>query len=162
MACFTDKIMPRSDVPNIAVRYRSSGKTIGFTNGCFDILHPGHVRYLEKAGSECDLLVVGVNSDRSVRSIKGPARPVNDEMFRCEVLAGLASVGIVTLFDEDTPLILIEQIMPDVIFKGGDWKEVDIAGANEVKNNGGKVMIIPFEDGFSTTRIISRVKKTGK
>lgn len=159
MISFPRKIFSREDLAVRVEEIRAAGGRVGFTNGCFDIIHPGHVRYLKKARTECDALVVGVNSDRSVRALKGPDRPLNDEFSRCEVLAALECVDLVTVFDENTPRELIIGIMPDMLFKGGDWKESEIAGASEVKDNGGRVVIIPYEQGFSTTGIISRIKE---
>lgn len=154
-----DKIKTQKELAAAVDKERASGRRIGFTNGCFDLLHPGHVRYLEQAAAACDVLVVALNSDASVKSIKGPARPVNTESKRIEVLAALESVDYVTLFDEDTPVKLIEGLTPDMLFKGGDWKEDSIAGAGHVKANGGKVVIIPYEDGHSTTALIEKMKK---
>jgi rfaE bifunctional protein nucleotidyltransferase chain/domain len=132
---------------------------VGFTNGCFDILHVGHVRYLRDARAECDLLIVGVNSDDSVKRLKGPDRPVNRQDARMEVLGALECVSYVTMFEEDTPETLIKLLTPDVIFKGGDWKEADIIGGEHVKKNGGKVRVIPFVEGYSTTNTINKMKK---
>ncbi|MFA6636092.1 MAG: D-glycero-beta-D-manno-heptose 1-phosphate adenylyltransferase [Candidatus Omnitrophota bacterium] len=151
------KIFTRDDLVKRVRELRESDIRVGFTNGCFDILHLGHVRYLRKASDECDILIVGVNSDRSVKALKGPDRPVNGEKARAEVLSELSCVGLLTIFDEDTPLELIKAVMPDVIFKGGDWKESEIVGADEVKRNGGRVMTISYVQGFSTTGIISRI-----
>ncbi|MCU0577270.1 MAG: D-glycero-beta-D-manno-heptose 1-phosphate adenylyltransferase [Desulfobacterota bacterium] len=130
-----------------------------FTNGCFDIIHAGHVTYLAKARVMGDCLVVGLNSDSSVRRIKGPERPINREQARAAVLGALACVDHVVLFEEDTPLNLIECIRPDVLVKGGDWAVEDIVGADVVRSSGGQVITIPFEDGFSTTGIIRRIKQ---
>ncbi|HPN73341.1 MAG TPA: adenylyltransferase/cytidyltransferase family protein, partial [Candidatus Omnitrophota bacterium] len=139
------KILER-DVLAEKIRVMKAGsKRVGFTNGCFDILHLGHVRYLAKAKTECDILVVGLNSDLSVRELKGPERPVNSEGARAEVLSALSCVDFVTIFSELTPIELIKKIMPDVLFKGGDWKEADIVGAPEVKKNGGRVVVVPYE-----------------
>ena len=154
-----DKIKTQKELAAAVEKERVSGRKIGFTNGCFDLLHPGHVRYLEKAAAECDVLVVALNSDASVKSIKGPARPVNAESKRIEVLAALESVDYVTLFDEDTPAKLIEELTPDMLFKGGDWKEEDIAGADHVKAEGGRVCVIPYIDGYSTTALIEKMKE---
>lgn len=154
-----DKIKTLPLLLGILENFRRSGGKIGFTNGCFDIIHPGHVRYLEKAGMECDVLVVGLNSDASVSRIKGDGRPVNSQEKRAEVLAALESVGFVAVFDEDTPLGMIEQIDPDVIFKGGDWQEDDIVGSGHVKARGGRVVVVPYEDGHSTTAIIELLGK---
>lgn len=131
---------------------------VGFTNGCFDILHSGHVAYLEHARSEADCLVVGLNSDSSVKSIKGPGRPVNKELDRARILSSLACVDYVVIFDEDTPHKLITAILPDVLVKGADWEEGDIVGAREVKEAGGKVVRIAFEHDVSTTGLITRIQ----
>ena len=152
------KILSKDQLVTRIKEIRSAGGRVGFTNGCFDILHLGHIRYLRKAGKECDVLVVGVNSDRSVRALKGAERPLNKEAARAEVLAELACVGLVAIFAEDTPIELIKAIMPDVLFKGGDWKEEDIVGSREVKNSGGRVMVVSFEEGYSTTGLISRLR----
>ena len=154
-----DKIKTQEELAAILQEAKTSGRKIGFTNGCFDILHPGHVRYLEKAAEACDILAVGLNSDSSVKRIKGPERPVNREDKRVEVLAALESVDYVTLFGEDTPLDLIEKLTPDVLFKGGDWTEDNIVGAGYVKANGGKVVVVPYEDGHSTTALIDKLKR---
>jgi len=152
------KILKRDELAGVIQGLKARGLRIGFTNGCFDILHLGHIRYLRKAREECDILILGLNSDRSVRSLKGPKRPVNGEGARAEIMAELSCVDIVVVFDEDTPLELIKSVMPDVIFKGGDWKEDEIAGAREVKENGGRVVRIPYEDGYSTTGIIDKMR----
>ena len=135
---------------------KSKGKKIVFTNGCFDILHVGHVRYLKKARSLGDWLVVGVNSDASVRKLKGPGRPMNSEKDRMEVLSALKSVDEVLLFSEPTPEKLIRKIRPDVLVKGGDWKVKDIVGGSFVCSYGGKVLSLPFVKGFSTTRTLAK------
>lgn len=153
------KILLGSDLAGIVIKAKHSGKTVGFTNGCFDILHVGHVRYLRDARSECDLLIVGVNSDDSVKRLKGPDRPVNRQDARMEVLSALECVSYVTMFEEDTPETLIKLLTPDVIFKGGDWKEADIIGGDHVKKNGGRVRVIPFVSGYSTTGTINKIKK---
>lgn len=155
----TGKIKTQKELAAIISKEKESGKRVGFTNGCFDIIHLGHVRYLADARSECDLLVVGLNSDVSTKSIKGDERPINPEMARAEVLAALESVDFITIFEEDTPEELIKTLTPDVLFKGGDWKEGEIAGGSHVKKNGGEVKIIKFEEGFSTTGLIERLKK---
>lgn len=153
------KILKRSDLADIVIKAKLSGKIVGFTNGCFDILHVGHVRYLKDASKECDILIVGVNSDFSVKRLKGPERPVNGQNARMEVLSALECVSYVTMFEEDTPEELIKFLTPDVIFKGGDWKEEDIVGADHVKKNGGKVRVIPYVNGYSTTGTIEKMKK---
>lgn len=129
-----------------------------FTNGCFDILHAGHVEYLAKAKERGDILVVGLNTDRSVRALKGDARPVNPEQARALVLAALSFVDFVILFDEDTPYELIRAIVPDILIKGGDYTPNNIVGADIVLQNGGTVETIPFVEGFSTTNIIRKCK----
>jgi rfaE bifunctional protein nucleotidyltransferase chain/domain len=138
---------------------KARGMKVVFTNGCFDIIHAGHVMYLAKARAMGDCLVVGLNADSSVRRIKGPERPINQEHARAAVLGALASVDHVVLFEEDTPLNLIECMRPDVLVKGGDWAVEDIVGADVVRSSGGQVITIPFEDGFSTTGIIRRIKQ---
>jgi rfaE bifunctional protein nucleotidyltransferase chain/domain len=141
---------------------KNNGKTVGFTNGCFDILHVGHVQYLQAAKKECDILVIGVNSNDSVRRLKGENRPVNDELARMKVLAALECVDFLTLFNDDTPFELIKSLTPNILFKGGDWTEDSVVGAQYVKDNGGKVIIVPFVDGFSTTTTIEKMKDAGK
>ena len=141
---------------------KGQNNKIGFTNGCFDILHLGHVRYLQSAKDQCDILVIGVNSDSSVKRLKGPSRPVNPQNSRMEVLSAIGCVDYVVLFDEDTPENLIKALSPDVIFKGGDWKEEDVVGGEYVKSYGGKVSIINYEKGHSTTDIIGKIQKEEK
>jgi len=136
---------------------RSKGKRIVFTNGCFDILHVGHVEYLKKARTLGDILVVGLNSDRSVRRVKGRARPINKEGDRAKVLASLYFVDYINIFDELTPEKLIRALRPDILAKGGDWKAEKIVGASFVKSYGGSVAIIPFIKGYSTTSLIKRL-----
>lgn len=140
-------------------RWRLLSKKIVFTNGVFDILHEGHIKILSQAASFADILIVGVNSDDSVKRLKGNDRPVNNQQSRCLVLASLMMVDAVTIFEEDTPLNLIKHIMPDVMVKGGDYTVENIAGAKEVIANGGKVEIIPVKEGFSTTGIIQKIKE---
>jgi rfaE bifunctional protein nucleotidyltransferase chain/domain len=136
---------------------RKSGKKIVFTNGCFDLLHVGHVRYLAAAASEGDLLVVGLNSDESVRLIKGAKRPIVPQEQRAEVLAGIECVDYVVLFDEPDPLTLIQTLCPDILAKGADWTEEKIVGAEFVKSNGGKIVRISLVADASTSRIIERI-----
>ena len=137
-------------------QWRVLSKTIGFTNGCFDILHAGHITALTEASNHTDYLIVGLNSDSSVNKLKGDKRPFNDEKARALVLASLAMVDAVVIFEEETPLELIKITMPDVLVKGGDYKLEEIVGAKEVMANGGKVVINPILPGFSTTAIISK------
>lgn len=140
--------------------WRNTGKTIAFTNGCFDILHEGHIFSLTQAAKEADVLIVGLNSDASTRRLKGPERPINNEQSRCLVLANLVVVDAVVLFGEDTPLDLIKSLLPDVLVKGGDYTIEQIVGSGEVIANGGRVVINPIVEGFSTTGIISQIKKS--
>jgi D-beta-D-heptose 7-phosphate kinase/D-beta-D-heptose 1-phosphate adenosyltransferase len=153
------KILKLSDLIQTVEDLRKSGKQIVFTNGCFDILHVGHVRYLADARSEGDVLVVGLNSDASVKSIKPDNRPIVTQEQRAEVLAGLVFVDFITIFDESDPLALISAIKPDILVKGADWKEKEIVGADVVKACGGKVVRVEVVPGISTSRIIRRIIK---
>jgi D-beta-D-heptose 7-phosphate kinase/D-beta-D-heptose 1-phosphate adenosyltransferase len=137
-------------------RVRSGGGSVVFTNGVFDLVHPGHLRYLQAARRLGDALVVGVNSDRSARANKGPSRPLNPEAERAEVLAALRCVDCAVVFDEETPHALITRIQPDVLVKGADWAEDDIVGRDVVEARGGRVVRMPLEAGFSTTELIRR------
>jgi D-beta-D-heptose 7-phosphate kinase/D-beta-D-heptose 1-phosphate adenosyltransferase len=139
---------------------RARGKIVVFTNGVFDLLHPGHVRYLSDARREGDALIVGVNSDRSVRAIKGPERPVFPEQERAEVLAALACVDAACIFDEDTPHAIISHLQPDVLVKGADWGPDDIVGRDVVESRGGRVVRVALAEGYSTTHILDRMKRT--
>jgi D-beta-D-heptose 7-phosphate kinase/D-beta-D-heptose 1-phosphate adenosyltransferase len=134
-----------------------AGRTLVFTNGCFDLLHPGHLRYLAEARALGDFLLVGLNSDRSVRALKGPARPILGEAVRAEMLAGLASVDAVTVFDQETPLELITLLEPDVLVKGGDWPPDRIVGAEAVLSRGGLVRSLVMAEGFSTTALLEMI-----
>jgi D-glycero-beta-D-manno-heptose 1-phosphate adenylyltransferase len=138
---------------------RAAGRTMVFTNGVFDLLHPGHVRYLRQARALGDALVVGVNSDRSVRALKGPSRPINGQDERAEVLSALACVDAVVIFDEDTPYHLIAALQPDVLVKGADWAADAIVGRDIVEARGGKVVRIPVEAGHATSEIIERIRR---
>jgi D-beta-D-heptose 7-phosphate kinase/D-beta-D-heptose 1-phosphate adenosyltransferase len=139
---------------------KKKGKRIVFTNGCFDLLHLGHVRYLEKSKSLGDILVVGVNSDRSVRGLKGPERPILPEEERAEILSSLACVDYVTVFDELTPLELISSLQPQILVKGGDWtKKEAVVGWEVVERSGGEVVILPFIEGSSTSNLIETILK---
>lgn len=137
-------------------RWRAEGKTVVFTNGCYDLLHPGHVRLLEQARSLGDVLILALNSDASVRRFKGPSRPVLDETERAQVAASFEAVDAVTLFDDDTPRELIADILPDVLVKGADWSHF-VAGREEVEAAGGFVVTLPLEPGFSTTNLVERI-----
>ena len=149
-------LLPRTDAAELATRWRASGLRVGFTNGCFDILHPGHLRVLRQARAQCDRLIVAINTDASVKRLKGESRPVNPEQDRAELLSGIAGVDAVTSFDEDTPAELIEALKPDVLVKGGDYKADEIVGADTVRARGGEVVIVPLLEGRSTTNIIER------
>jgi D-glycero-beta-D-manno-heptose 1-phosphate adenylyltransferase len=153
-------VMSRSEATGWAERLRAERKRVVFTNGVFDLLHPGHVRYLAEARSHGDALIVAVNSDRSVRAIKGPERPINSEHDRAEVLAALACVDAVVVFDEDDPHAIISAIQPDVLVKGADWAADRIIGRDVVEARGGQVIRVQFAPGFSTTGIIERIKET--
>jgi D-beta-D-heptose 7-phosphate kinase/D-beta-D-heptose 1-phosphate adenosyltransferase len=143
-------------------RLRGAGKKVVFTNGCFDLLHPGHVRYLQQARALGDALIVALNSDRSVRELKGDSRPILREDERAEVMAALACVDYVTIFDEPTPREIITALLPDVLVKGGDWGVAQIVGREEVEAAGGQVMSLPFVDGCSTTDVIERIARQYK
>jgi D-beta-D-heptose 7-phosphate kinase/D-beta-D-heptose 1-phosphate adenosyltransferase len=139
-------------------RLREAGRTVVFTNGVFDLLHPGHLRYLQHARTLGDALLVGVNSDRSVRAIKGPERPINPEHERAEVLAALACVDEVVIFDQDTPHDVIAALQPDVLVKGADWADDAIVGRDIVEARGGTVVRVAIEAGYSTTAILRRIR----
>jgi D-glycero-beta-D-manno-heptose 1-phosphate adenylyltransferase len=150
-----DKIIDLSVIGNRAAMWRFLNQKIVFTNGCFDLLHRGHIEYLSQAKDKGQILVIGLNTDASVKRLKGESRPVQDETSRALILASLRFVDAVVLFDEDTPLELIKTIQPDVLVKGGDYTEETIVGADFVKANGGKVAVIPLVEGFSTTGILN-------
>src|SRR5262249_14603056 len=150
------------DAVRVVERLRSQGGKIVFTNGVFDLLHPGHVRYLRHARSLGDALIVGVNSDRSVRGNRGPGRPVTPEAERAEILAALECVDAVVVFDEATPLAVIEALQPDVLVKGADWAEDAIVGRDVVEARGGTVVRAPVEPGYSTTALIEKIAKNNR
>ena len=152
------KLKNLEELKVIAAVARRQGKSVVFTNGCFDLLHRGHVHILREARACGDLLITGINSDKSVKKIKGPARPVLPESDRSELLAALEMVDYVVLFDEPDPYELISAIRPDVLVKGGDWSGATIVGADLVEEAGGRVVVIPYLKGFSTTEIIERIK----
>lgn len=137
---------------------RSLGQRVVFTNGVFDLLHPGHVRYLQAARREGDVLIVGINSDRSVRANKGPSRPIMPEYERAEILEALSCVDAVVVFDEETPAVIIDRLQPDVLVKGADWAADAIVGRETVEARGGKVVRMPVESGWSTSAIIERAR----
>ncbi len=152
------KILSAEQLNHFLLAERLLGKTIAFTNGCFDILHQGHIFSLYQAAKEADLLIVGVNSDSSVKKLKGDSRPVNTEYSRALILASLLIIDAVAIFQEDTPLNLIKTIQPDVLVKGGDYTVEQIVGAKEVIANGGRVIISPILQGYSTTALIEKMK----
>ncbi len=152
------KILTHGQLPAFIASVRLIGKTIAFTNGCYDILHEGHIFSLSQAAAAADILIVGVNADASVRKLKGDNRPVNNEHSRSLVLASLIITDAVVIFEEDTPLNLINLIKPDVLVKGGDYTLDKIVGAKEVIENGGKVIINPILENFSTTAIIDKIR----
>ena len=151
----------RSDAVALVSRLRAAGKTIVFTNGVFDLLHVGHLRYLRQARALGDALIVGLNSDRSVRQIKGADRPITAEAERAEILEALTCVDGVVIFDEATPYELITALQPDILVKGADWAEDAIVGRDVVEARGGRVVRIAVEPGYSTTRIVERVRRRG-
>ncbi|MEN6467684.1 MAG: D-glycero-beta-D-manno-heptose 1-phosphate adenylyltransferase [Smithella sp.] len=152
-----DKILDRKTLKEKIDALHKEGKKIAFTNGCFDILHVGHVRYLREARKTADILVLALNSDSSVRAIKGDKRPLVPEEERAEVLAGLESIDFITIFHESTPLELICYLQPDTLIKGGDWPEDKVVGRDEIKQWGGNVTLIPEVIGKSTTNIVDKI-----
>jgi rfaE bifunctional protein nucleotidyltransferase chain/domain len=152
------KLKSLEEIKAIVVDARTNGKKVAFTNGCFDLLHRGHVHVLRAARACADLLIVGINSDQSVKQIKGPKRPVLPESDRCELLGAMEMVDFVILFNEPDPYNLISAIRPDVLVKGGDWNTEKIIGADMVEEAGGRVVVVPYMKGFSTTEIIERIK----
>src|SRR5712691_3497673 len=155
------KIVSQDELILLITREKRNGGRVVFTNGCFDLLHPGHVRCLAEARALGDLLVVAVNSDRSVRGNKGSERPLVPQNDRAEVLAALASVDYVTIFDEPTPRELIARVRPDVLVKGADWGPENIVGREEVEAGGGQVVSIPLAEGYSTTRLVEKIRRGG-
>lgn len=152
-------IIERNELKKECSKLKAEGKKIVFTNGCFDIIHSGHIYYLSEAKKLGDILIIGLNNDDSVRRLKGSERPINTETDRALVLDSLKFVDYVTIFDEDTPYDLINLLKPDFLVKGGDYKADEVVGADVVRENGGKVVIIPFIQGKSTTNIIQKLKK---
>jgi len=153
------KIKGRKELLRILKHLKAKGKRIIFTNGCFDLLHVGHIRYLEEARALGDVLIVGVNSDSSVRKLKGSKRPVLPEEERAEILSGLGCVDYITIFDEIDPLKLITSLQPNVLAKGGDWTKEQTVGKKVVERSGGEVVIIPFVQGASTSNLIKTILK---
>jgi rfaE bifunctional protein nucleotidyltransferase chain/domain len=152
------RVLSRDQAANYAATLRARGALVVFTNGVFDLLHPGHVRYLRQARQLGDALIVGLNGDRSVRRNKGPQRPITPEDERAELLAGLDNVDAVVLFDEETPAAIIRAVQPDVLVKGADWAADQIVGRDTVEARGGRVVRIAVEEGFSTSAIVTKVK----
>ena len=154
-----EKIKTKEDLHRIVEDLKKKGKRIVFTNGCFDLIHIGHIRYLEKAKTLGDILVVGMNSDRSVQTLKGPKRPILPQEERAEILSGLGCVDYITVFDEQTPLELISSLQPHTLVKGGDWTKETTVGKEVVERSGGEVVILPFEEGSSTSNLIETILK---
>ena len=152
------KVLSIAEAVAWVAQCRRSRKHVVFTNGVFDLLHPGHVRYLQDARRQGDALIVGVNSDRSVREIKAPDRPINPEQERAEVLAGLACVDAVVVFDEDNPQQIIDRLQPDVLVKGADWAADAIVGRESLEARGGRAMRIPLPEGYSSSAIIRKIR----
>jgi D-glycero-beta-D-manno-heptose 1-phosphate adenylyltransferase len=153
------RVLSISDAVNKVKDWKEKGKTIAFTNGCFDLLHRGHIYSLNQAAKEADYLIVGLNSDSSTKNLKGEGRPINDEESRALLLASLVMVDGVVIFNEETPLELIKQLMPDVLVKGGDYTVEQIAGAREVIAAGGRVVINPIIEGYSTTKLAEKISR---
>ncbi|MGH7197490.1 MAG: D-glycero-beta-D-manno-heptose 1-phosphate adenylyltransferase [Candidatus Omnitrophota bacterium] len=159
MSSCTVKLKTLARTVSLLKKEKKKGKKVVFTNGCFDILHVGHIRYLEKARLLGDVLVIGLNSDASVRKLKGAGRPVTRQKDRAEVLGALACVDHLVLFSDPTPERLIRAVRPDLLVKGGDWKKRDIVGSGFVESYGGKVRSLPYIGGFSTTGLLEKIKK---
>ena len=152
------RVLSRAAAVRLVAELRAAGRTVVFTNGVFDLLHPGHIRYLAQARQLGGALIVGLNADASVRRNKGPERPITPEAERAELLAGLDCVDAVVLFDEDTPDAIIRAVQPDVLVKGADWAADQIVGRDTVEARGGRVVRIAVEEGFSTTAIVAKIK----
>jgi D-beta-D-heptose 7-phosphate kinase/D-beta-D-heptose 1-phosphate adenosyltransferase len=154
------QVLTADEAAALVTRLRGAGKAVVFTNGVFDLLHPGHIRYLRDARALGDALIVAINSDRSVRSYKAPDRPVNNEHERAELVASLACVDATTIFDEDTPRAIVDRLQPDVLVKGADWAEDNIVGRDVVEARGGRVVRMTLSPGYSTSDLIDRVRKS--
>ena len=155
-----NKIITSAALPERLAQWRAERKKIVFTNGCFDLLHAGHMAYLTDAASLGDVLILGLNSDASVQRLKGPDRPVNDDRTRSSVLAGMFFIDAIVFFDQDTPLELIKMVRPDVLVKGGDYQIEQIVGASETIAHGGTVQVLTFIPGYSSTAIIDKIKRS--
>ena len=154
------RVLTEIQVAALVAEVRRTGRRIVFTNGVFDLLHPGHVRYLEEARALGELLIVGLNADDSVRHSKGPGRPITPQDERAEVLAALAAVDAVVVFPEDTPADIIRRIEPDILVKGADWPAGQIVGRDTVEARGGRVVVVPVEPGYSTASIVERIRSS--
>jgi D-beta-D-heptose 7-phosphate kinase/D-beta-D-heptose 1-phosphate adenosyltransferase len=152
------RVLSREQAAALVARLHAAKQTVVFTNGVFDLLHPGHVRYLAVARSLGDALILGLNADASVRRNKGSSRPITPEQERAEVLTALSSVDAVVIFDEDTPAEIVKALQPDVLVKGADWPADQIVGRDTVEARGGRVVLVPVEQGYSTTSIVERVR----
>ena len=155
------RVLTREQAVTLIASLRSQGRVVVFTNGVFDLLHPGHLRYLREARALGDALIVGLNADSSVRRNKGPGRPVTPESERAEILSALACVDAVVFFDEDTPAAIVSALQPDILVKGADWPADQIVGRDTVEARGGRVVRIPVEQGYSTTAILAKIRATG-
>jgi rfaE bifunctional protein nucleotidyltransferase chain/domain len=155
-------VLSTPDTRQLASRLRAAGRIVVFTNGVYDLLHPGHFRYLRAARAEGDVLIVGVNSDRSVRALKAPDRPINTQDDRAELIAALRWVDAAVIFDEDTPHEIISVLEPDVLVKGADWPPDQIVGRDVVEARGGRVVLVPVEPGYSSTHLIERMREAGR
>ncbi len=154
------KILSKEGLEQLKKEWKDKGRKVVFTNGCFDIIHPGHISYLGEAASYGDVLIVGLNTDRSVKELKGESRPINDEFSRSQLLASMFFIDAVVLFDEETPAELIEFVDPDVLVKGGDYSIETIVGAKAVLDKGGEVKVLSFIPGYSSSAIIEQIKKS--
>jgi D-beta-D-heptose 7-phosphate kinase/D-beta-D-heptose 1-phosphate adenosyltransferase len=154
------RVLTREDASALVQSERAAGRRVVFTNGVFDLLHPGHVRYLQQARALGDLLIVGINADESVRRYKGPDRPITSELERAEILAGLACVDAVVIFGEDTPAEIIRSLQPDILVKGADWPADQIVGRDTVEARGGRVVRVTVEPGHSTSALVERVRSS--
>lgn len=154
------KIVSLAELTPLVAEWKQQGKKVVFTNGCFDLLHAGHVAYLAEAASLGDILIIGLNSDASVQRLKGPERPVNNDTTRSTLLGSMYFVNAVVFFSDDTPLELIKAVMPNILVKGGDYQVENIVGAKEVIANGGQVEVLSFLPGYSSTSIINKIKNS--
>ncbi|HOK56043.1 MAG TPA: D-glycero-beta-D-manno-heptose 1-phosphate adenylyltransferase [bacterium] len=156
------KIKTLKEIKKISERLKKEGKTIVFTNGCFDIIHPGHIKILKKAKSMGDVLIVGLNSDKSIKKIKGEKRPIIDQRGRCEIMSSFWMVDYIVLFEEKTPEKLIKSILPNFIVKGSDYREEEVIGRDIIEKYGGKVVIVPLNKKYSTTNLIRKINENFK